>query len=275
MFCRNCGNQMNEIDKFCKKCGTPVREVDIKTNIQPQGNDIFQDSTNEPMFQERREESQVHDTTVDYNSTVNTGSQSSKTVKNIVVAVIAVLLVGVLGFCIFKVYSGNNDTSNEIASTNTYKVDVDGFTFSIPDDMYYTTRNGYLSVLNKEGTWIANIKVLEGSYSTFKKNMSKITAAGEKEGYDVRTPKVKKLGGLEYITIEVDNSGTQLIVAYSKINYMYVAGVEAFTKDLTIDYDILTKIAPVIKSAKKSSSSYDIVAPDSHLDPETFIQYME
>lgn len=94
-YCNNCGNRLQDEQKFCDKCG---QNVDIKKN-----------NINEHTY-----------TSANYNSQAPKNNNSGKIVMIIVLILITLLLLGGLLFGAYKLFLDNDDSISNNSNSNSY-----------------------------------------------------------------------------------------------------------------------------------------------------------
>lgn len=111
MYCRKCGNELTEIDKFCPKCGNAVDD----------------EATNYSEMENQQ----------------NTEQKKSPTILIIGIVILVVIIV-LVGIFIYKKQSNNNISSNNqstqenISNSNTTtKAEITGIEKAIEDEMIY------------------------------------------------------------------------------------------------------------------------------------------
>ena len=104
-------------------------------------------------------------------------------------------------------------------------------------------------------TWFAMFGSSQGSYSTLKLRKNELKNNLEKTGVTVLNVLIKTLGGVEYITIEGSNGGTNSLMAYTKLNSSYILSIVTFNSDNKFNYSVLEKMSSIVKSAVYTSSN--------------------
>lgn len=249
MNCKKCGSPLLENDQFCKNCGAAVDVQNEQSSVQQ--------SMNYSMNQQAYQQPQQN-----YNQPMNKPSGNGKYIAigiAIVVGIIAIIAV------ISMAMNKNNNSLIGGSSAN-YKVSFKGFTFEIPDNFIYEEGDGILKIGNEEGTWAAILELEKGSFSQLKANKNQLQAVMQQSGYTASIASEKKLGGVEFITLEVSMSGQNAIAALTKANSMYFIGVTAVNQDNEFDYKLLETIAPIVKSAKYSGNTTNNISGNSKID---------
>lgn len=268
MNCKNCGSPLTAEDKFCKNCGTSVNQGDVQTN-QDHG---VVDTT---LGSNVTNQSVANNTMSQQSQQPNRASKKSNVglIVGIIALVVIVALVAV--FVVFKSLNKNGSTNGNInlsgsnngtgtvtptTSTSSYKVNFDGFTFNIPDNMIYKEADNELLISDEDETWVTELATLDGSYSQLKNNKSQLQSYFQQNGFTANPAEVKNLGGTEFVVIELSQNGESFVGAYAKLNSMKAVWIVAYNQDNTSDLNILSEIAPVISTATYNDTSNSITA---------------
>ena len=207
----------------------------------------------------------------------NTGAMGAMTPKGnntgkfiaiavVVIAVIAGILVfGNFNFGGKEVGKGGEEEEKEIP---TYTVNVNGFSFKVPQTYIYEISNGYLMFTDESDEWIIRISVQKASFETLKTNKEQLKVAAEKRGYIATNPVVKKINGVELIEFNFEASSLKYNAAYAKLNSMYIATIEGFNQENTYDEEILKRATAIVKTAEYTGETVnmEIAIPNGALD---------
>lgn len=204
----------------------------------------------------------------------NPNFQQKKTNSDVKYIVIGVVILALVFAGIFLFQSlGNKDGlepsgDSEITQTSNkeYKVNFDGFTFSIPDDLVYEEQSEILAIADEEGTWLAQLGIQEGNFAQLKLKEDQLPTNFRNKGYTCSEVSEKTLAGVEFITVEVVASGQNLIVAYARLDSMNFVGVTMVNQNNEYDYQLLKKVATIIKSAKSLSTVTNNLSINTQLD---------
>ena len=196
--------------------------------------------------------------------------KSNNTGKFIAIAVVVVaVLVGIFAFGNFdfggKEVGKGGEEEKEIP---TYTVNVNGFSFKVPQTYIYEISNGYLMFSDESDEWIIRISVQKASFETLKTNKEQLKVAAEKRGYIATNPVVKKINGVELIEFNFEASSLKYNAAYAKLNSMYIATIEGFNQENTYDESILKRATAIIKTAEYTGETVnmEIAIPSGALD---------
>lgn len=156
----------------------------------------------------------------------------------------------------------NNGGSNTVAptpsNTSAYKVKYEDFTFNIPDNMLYEVASYALKIGNEEQTWVAELAMYERNFENLKGTINQIQGKLQNSGMEASAAELKKIGNSEFITVEAAESGSNFLVAYGKLNSMYVVTIMIYNEDNTYDYDALNKVANITSNATYNQASNSI-----------------
>ena len=117
MFCKNCGNKLNEGKKFCANCGTPIDNVEetTETNV----NKEVVETVNEPIQTQTTTENTV--TMNNQNQTPNNNSSDKKNLI-ILIAIVIILALGfVIGYLLINKDKDKDKDKNKNKNTNEYE----------------------------------------------------------------------------------------------------------------------------------------------------------
>lgn len=196
--------------------------------------------------------------------------KGNNTGKFIAIAVVVVaILAGVLIFGNLnlggKEVGKGGEQEKEVP---TYTVNVNGFSFKVPQTYIYEISNGYLMFTDESDEWIIRISVQKASFETLKTNKEQLKVAAEKRGYIATNPVVKKINGVELIEFNFEASSLKYNAAYAKLNSMYIATIEGFNQENTYDEEILKRATAIVKTAEYTGETVNmaIAIPNGALD---------
>lgn len=154
--------------------------------------------------------------------------------------------------------SGSNTVAPTPSNTSAYKVKYEDFTFNIPDNMLYEVESYALKIGNEEQTWVAELAMYERNFENLKGTINQIQGKLQNSGMEASAAELKKIGNSEFITVETAESGSNFLVAYGKLNSMYVVTIMIYNEDNTYDYDALNKVANITSNATYNQASNSI-----------------
>lgn len=243
MYCSNCGNKINESEKFCSNCGSPVKK---ENNIQETPNTTNPQPTNNTQKEKK----------------------SNNTIKYIAVIIITIALALVLIYILLnkkedeKIENINEYETNEIENTNesntinptnpttpsndsTYKYKgfnfkkITGFTYEEQDDLIIYDDN-----------YKIDLDITQINYETVKtQHYNEITKSLENYGYKVSNLQTKTYTNKEYITCEVTYNNKKALYFITKANNNYIFEGIVANKNFTINYNNIETVNNIIKDA--------------------------
>lgn len=278
MKCLKCGNELGENDKFCPVCGTPAKEVNEAIKNQ---NTYTYDR---PVNQQINYEGQANNYGQQYGKSKNTNTNDI--VKICLITIIVLVILGVLfiiGKTAIKVVDeiiGNVNLSDDYSTTkpdtstsgtvtstssvstsksNSYKVSYGGFKLYIPDTLIYEMDyiNDAINIGDLESTWIAQLGIRQGSFQQIKQNKSYLSSylMQELSGATVSNATVETINGVEYVLLECNVAGTNIILGYAGLNSMYSACFEIMNENNDFDRNIIKNLSSIISSAEYTGDS--------------------
>lgn len=151
--------------------------------------------------------------------------------------------------------SANNVSGNTISQTNTatsyYKVKLENCQLKVPDNLIYKVNGEELMLMDEDATWVAQVCIQEGSFSSFTE--SNVASYLRSAGMTVNNTKETTIGGLNAIVSEITMSGINMLVAYVRINSMYMGCIALYSSDYaTYDYNSLNTVAKVLTTVQIS-----------------------
>ena len=281
MNCKKCGLPLDANDKFCKNCGVSVEEVNAQSN-QNYNNVNSMSQNNGAMS------NQNQGMPYSYQPVNNTSKNNNTLILLAIVLVVAIAVLAIV-FVPKILNGGNTTTTNNSNTTNNginnvsttsksvYKVNFANFTFKIPDNFKYELSDGAMFICDESGQeWCVILNVLDSSYEQLKNNRSRLQVSAQQNGYTAKAAEVKTLGGVEFVTLEASIEGINSIMAFSKLNSMYLAAIDVYTQDNTVDYDILKNISSVISTATYNDVSNGISMPSKvDIDMKKIVEDMQ
>ncbi len=196
--------------------------------------------------------------------------KSNNTAKFIAIAVVVIAIIaGILVIGNFD-FGGKEvgKGEEEEKEVPTYTVNVNGFSFKVPQTYIYEISNGYLMFTDESDEWIIRISVQKASFETLKTNKEQLKVAAEKRGYIATNPVIKTINGVELIEFNFEASSLKYNAAYAKLNSMYIATIEGFNQENTYDEAVLKRAIAIIKTAEYTGETVnmEIAIPNGALD---------
>ena len=196
--------------------------------------------------------------------------KGNNTGKFVAIAVVVVAIIA--GILVFgNMNLGGKEVGKggeEEKEVPTYTVNVNGFSFKVPQTYIYEISNGYLMFTDESDEWIIRISVQKASFETLKSNKEQLKVAAEKRGYIATNPVVKTINGVELIEFNFEASSLKYNAAYAKLNSMYIATIEGFNQENTYDEAILKRATAIVKTAEYTGETVnmEIAIPNGALD---------
>lgn len=247
MNCKNCGMMINPGENMCRNCGmvvdNGVQQMNYQNYQQPMGQPVPPMGGYNPNMQ-------------GYNN------QPPKSNGGVIIAVVAIIAVLVIGVTVFLVKGSTDNDSNETSNTTTVavattKVKVGNYTFDVPSNYTYEIYDGFVYVTDNQN-WQLEIGGSEYNYSQIKAKRNSLVGETSSNGMTYSNPQIKTYSGVEFLVYDATKGNTKAIVGFAKgINNKAIV-IAAYNKNYTIDYNLLEKIAPIVKSATYSTSSHSI-----------------
>lgn len=269
MKCVKCGNELGENDKFCPICGTQAKKEN-------------EDVRNQNTYTYDRPVNQQVNYGQQYGKNKNT-NDVGKTCVIIIIVVIIFASLFVMGRAIMKAadkvindedssngYSNttsNTSTNGTVTSTssvsasksNSYKVSYAGFKLYIPDTLIYEMdySDDVINIGDAESTWIAQFGIKKGSFQKFKQNRNSLKSylMQEFSGVTASNPTVETIDGVEYVLLECNISGTNMIIGYAELNSMYTALFEIMNENNDFDRSTIKNLSAIISNAEYAGDS--------------------
>lgn len=223
-----------------------------------------------------------------YNNVNNNKKNNSNSIIIIVAVIIIAILVGCLIFVLNKkddeggssdnTNTSVNDNTNTNTNTNTNvndnnnnnnqtnnvsdnvekTVTFNGYTFTLPTG--YTTQEDIdeIAFINPTNDKAFSVFVDDAPFDMFKDYINELGNMLVSYGYTVNNGQIKTAGGLEYIVFEISNSeGDKLLYYLSPAGTNPNHSFEGVVQDKanTYNYDMLTTMSTIIKTAKYNNSS--------------------
>lgn len=269
MKCEKCGYENSLEDKFCTKCGNElsVNELqelpsDNKEEVLEEVEVPTEEKVEEPKEEEKKDEKK--DEKKEETPQVITPKKKINIFQYIAIILVVSLLVG--GIVYFSMSFSLNKYKEMAAKNITYnEVRLNGFTYKIPQDYSYEKDADYISITDKDESWIIQIGSTKSSYDVLKTNKAMLQQAFTADGITATTPKIQNVKDKEYLTLELDENSKKSLVAYSKFNSLYINVVLVRNTNNDYDYDKLEIANKIINDAtfnddelKIETNSYDV-----------------
>ncbi len=283
MNCKNCGAPLGAGDNFCQSCGTPVNQTNTNNmnnngNVPNNQNNSVNNGNNMVNGQNQNMWIPNNPNNNGYNNGMNqVPYQNNMAPKknNFAVIIVILLIVAVVVLAVIFVpkfldgkdnNNGNNDTNindndnnngnqNAEGDNSAREITIDGVSLKVPSNMIYEISGNALLLGDLENTWQAALYLVDGSFVQLKLKMTTLKDYFESSGLVAKQAQLKEYGNKEFVTIELEESGTMILGAYTNLTTNKVAWVVIYNSSNSIDYNVLTKINPVLNSAVSVSGS--------------------
>ena len=207
----------------------------------------------------------------------NLNQKNNKNLLIIIGVVVVVLLIIILFLVVNsnrdnklnnnnQVNENNNNNNNEndddqtSVSNSNYKVNYQGFSLEIPDNLLYSNKNNILFIGDESDTWLVQFEISEGSFDKLKANKNQLKTVFNQNGFEASDAIEKTYSGINYIISEVSTGGENALIAYTKANSMNFVALTIYNQNNDFDYSLLEKMSPIISSLK-------YVGESNHLQP--------
>lgn len=276
MNCKKCGFVLDSNDKVCKNCNAHV-EDDVKIQEIEEVIEILDDEEQsvlkpipEPIIQENINiiESPLEEESPNKSTVIKNVKGKKNTNNNLIIKTIIILALCLIVIIAAMVLIKNNiareknnnklNTNENITGTTVYRISYKGFDFSIPENLIYEEKSGSLLVADIRGSWVAQLEIQPGSYSKLKANQNNLPPVIKKYGYTVNEVVEKNLATEKYLTLQMSQNGSNMLLAFANIHPNYFLGITVLSQNQEFDYSILEKITPIVKSASYSDTNASI-----------------
>lgn len=268
MKCEKCGFENSLEDKFCTKCGNELNASELQQ--LPSDNNVEELVLEEKPVEEKQEETvekvqEEKQEEIPEEVNVKVPKKKINLFQYVAIILVVSLVVGsIVYFSMsvslkkYKELSIKNSTYNEVK--------LDGFTYKIPQEYTYEKDKDYISITNKDESWVIQIGSTKSSYDTLKSNKALLQDAFLKDGIKSSVPKVENIKDKEYLTIELDENSKKSLVAYSKFNSMYINVVLVRNINNDYDYDKLEIANSIINNSTFNDEELKIENENYNID---------
>ncbi len=259
MNCPKCGAMLKPGDAFCTNCGTAVNNS--SNNMGGMNNNPINTGMNQQV-NSTQPTNNFQQPMPNYNNqpngnygNVNNNMNKSNQNNNMIFAIVGIVLLVAIALGVYFFFIKGKDEDLAL-STTAYKVDVAGYTVSIPDDLIYQQQDGDLVIANQDNTWAAMLFIEQTPFSQLKNNMNQLPIILQSQGCTAKTPEIKTIKDVEYLTMEVSKDSENHLVVYAAIDSMNLVGLDIVNIESNdFDYDLLKELTPIVKSIKTASST--------------------
>ena len=268
MKCEKCGFENSLEDKFCTKCGNELNASELQQ--LPSDNNVEELVLEEKPVEEKQEETvekvqEEKQEEIPEEVNIKVPKKKINLFQYVAIILVVSLVVGsIVYFSMsvslkkYKELSIKNSTYNEVK--------LDGFTYKIPQEYTYEKDKDYISITNKDESWVIQIGSTKSSYDTLKSNKALLQDAFLKDGIKSSVPKVENIQDKEYLTLELDENSKRSLVAYSKFNSMYINVVLVRNINNDYDYDKLEIANSIINNSTFNDEELKIENENYNID---------
>lgn len=258
MYCKKCGNKINEGSNFCTNCGEAVATKNESVTTSKVENEKVEtlNVSNEPI-----------------NSNVQTNNSAPKKTNAafvVLIVIFAIIILGLITFiCVYSIRSNNRTIEPEITeeeptieeneptqidTSNT--VSIKGYDFTIPNGWKYDseTVDGFLGVKNNENTIISYFVPLSFSSDTSDSTINSYKETIKSKGYTVNNHTIVKVDDVTFVLLDATYEGKQLYFAYASYGDYTIDSV--FMVNGITPNEALQKLSVIYSSGKFESSNF-------------------
>lgn len=277
MNCGNCGNVLNENDKFCASCGTPVNQVNLSNQgtygSAPNMGNAIKEGVAPTVRQEQVGQNmyQNYGQPVYQSNYVKPKKSNTGLIVGIIVAVIAVIGITLIGGLIF-VSAVINETSNSKKKENTsvvseenvnqtstdggseetittYKVTHDDYTYELPSNVTYEDDITSMILMDDKETWLGRIHVGYGTLATLRAQKDYVKSTLVADGCVVNDPVDKTVAGKDSMVFELEENGQKGIIALLDMDESHFVQITCTRVDNEMDYELLEQLVEIATKA--------------------------
>ena len=295
MKCEKCGNENSIEDKYCTKCGEKltsnelqelpskkeitvdaeenvennVEEVEEKDEEKTKDNDetIVEDDIEEleTKEEENKEDIVQEQPTEDKKEEQTVPKKKTNYFQYVAIILIVSLIVG--GIVYFSMSVSLKKYQELSIKNSTYnEVKLAGFTYKIPQEYSYEKGSEYISITDKDESWIIQLGSTKASYDLLKNNKALLQSTFKNDGIIASVPTIKNIKDKEYLTLELNENSKKSLVAYSKFNSMYINVVLVRNTSNNYDYDKLDIANKIINDATFNDEELNVEDKTFNID---------
>ncbi len=297
MKCSKCGKEIKEDDMFCPNCGEMVKNLKDNnannSNMYAYERPVNQ-QVNYANYQSTEQQSNYNQQYKQNYKQQYKNNDVKYMVKIFLIALMGTIIVGGSILAIYSMFTSknkksnssnnnngiqiNNETSNSTNIDNdsqtpnsvsnkkdsSYKVKYAGFRLYIPDTLVYEMNNTDDTIMlgDSESTWVAELMIQQGNFQQLKQNKSAISSYFSEKSSEyamtVSSPVIETIGGVEYILLECNMSGTNMLIGYAGLNSMYSACFQIYNEDNDFNREMIRNISAIISNAEYIGDSTNL-----------------
>lgn len=191
----------------------------------------------------------------------NSNNNTPKGKGGIGLIIVIFILAVIAAFCVIALPKIFNKDGGSSTSNNTYKVNYNGYSFKIPNDLdYEISEEDGLSIYSDAKGWLIYLIVEDGNYEQIKINIEQVKSNLVSQGYTVTKNETKVYKNKEFLNIYVSYSGQEFVYSLVKFsnNKFFVLGI--FDLNYSFDDELFNTLASIISTAEYNSSSNSMKA---------------
>lgn len=174
--------------------------------------------------------------------------------------VTALIAIGLAVALIFVLASNGKKPASEApiiveSVVEPYPARIGSYTVELPDGFLFTS-NGIETIFYDETqTWSVYAQVVDKSLIEIEELNSRISDNFNALGYTSSDFQRQTFGGIEFLTKEVVNGDSAVVVAYTTLDDTHSFAMTAISASKVADYTILENIAKIFPTVKPATSS--------------------
>lgn len=248
MFCKKCGNKLNEGQNFCNNCGEKVEKTVENTNVVSEEVETL----TENKVEENVNNNITENTSIDfgqYNNVTSTVSSNAEKKKSnlpliIVFIILGLVIIGLIVFIAVTVVNNSNDdnkgtntpvTEKEDDNKDTDDIDIDtddeddsdvdtkletitasNYDYSKLSGYKYAIKSNRLYVTDDSSNFIAALQNMSQSYSIIESGAETLKEKFNSTGYTVNRVENKVFGTTKFLAFDMTYGGQNLVLFYAE-----------------------------------------------------------
>lgn len=280
MFCKKCGNQLNEGQKFCDNCGEKVEEIVKEESIivaseMKEENASIIPNQNEELKTEINNNEQMNNNFNNY-SNVNTSVSSNVPKKSsnlpliIAFILIGIIIIALVVFIVVKVTDkddNNVDNDNPIVENDDPKknevpkketITATNYDYEKLDGYQYVIKSNRINVTNNSLDFVAALQNTSVQFSTVQPQLESMKQKMINNGYTVNNAYSGTYGTTKFLVFEMTYLGKEMILFYAgHPDKTTVYGSIQLKSSSYTSEDVLKDMSKIINASEKSSTTSD------------------
>lgn len=283
MFCKKCGNKLNEGQKFCNNCGEKVEEikteesVTVTEEIKEETAPVMPSQTETTM----NNNEQMNNNNFNTNNNVNTSIPSVEPKKNsnlpliIAFILIGIIIIALIVFIVIKVTDKDDnkvDNDNPVVEkedkdeveedddepTKKETITATNYDYEKLDGYQYIIKSNRLNVTNKSMDFVAALQNMSTKYSLLEPSLETLKQKFISTGYTVNNAYSKTYGSTKFLVFEMTYMSQNLILFYAEHpDKTTVCGSIQLKSSTYTNEDALRDMSIIINASEKSTANSD------------------